>query len=95
MRKCLFTLFGSIDPYINDLSPVPPEPRPPLCLAHPQDSIVGSQVVRYLPAGFGKKVVGSLPGHGDAESVFGFDEMAMVVVADIDLDPVDGAGFVH
>ena len=37
----------------------------------------------------------SLPLHGDAESVLGFDEMAMVVVADIDLDPVDGAGSVH
>src|SRR4051812_2249369 len=35
---------------------------------------------------------GLLPGHGDAETFFGVDEVVVVVGAEIDLDPVDLAG---
>ena len=33
-----------------------------------------------------------LPGHGDAEAFVGVDEVVVVVVAEVDLDPVDLAG---
>ncbi len=33
-----------------------------------------------------------LPGHGDAEPFLGGDEVVLVVVADVELDPPDAAG---
>jgi hypothetical protein len=49
--------------------------------------MVGQQRVPAM-----SRTAGLLAGHGDLEVVLGWDEVAVVVVAEVELDPLDGAG---